>query len=127
MGIAATLDAQGEIVLAGDVRYFANHLPKVLTDRERLAQDFLTFVNRQKSKNQEKELVRDQVLERTADPMFPNFRRSTYVRPKKSVRARPHSGESRRTTSEDATGCSSCTFGRGARERDRPGTQHARY
>src|SRR4029077_14919326 len=43
MGIAATLDAQGEIVLAGDVRYFANHLPKVLTDRERLAEEFLAF------------------------------------------------------------------------------------
>jgi hypothetical protein len=65
MGIAATLDAQGEIVLAGDVRYFANHLPKVLTDRERLAEDFLTFVNRQKSKNREKELVRHRMLERT--------------------------------------------------------------
>jgi hypothetical protein len=51
MGIAATLDAQGEIVLAGDVRDFANHLPKVLTDRERLAEEFLAFVNRQKSKN----------------------------------------------------------------------------
>ena len=35
MGIAATLDAQGEIVLAGDVRYFASHLPPVLTDRSR--------------------------------------------------------------------------------------------
>ena len=65
LGIAATLDAQGEIVLAGDVRYFANHLPKVLTDRERLAKDFLAFVSRQKSKNREKELVRDRMLERT--------------------------------------------------------------
>jgi hypothetical protein len=37
MGVAATLDAQGEITLAGDVRYFAKHLPPVLTDRERLA------------------------------------------------------------------------------------------
>ena len=41
MEIAATLDAQGEIVLAGDVRYFAKHLPPVLTDRERLAADFI--------------------------------------------------------------------------------------
>ena len=65
MGIAATLDAQGEIILAGDVRYFANHLPKVLTDRERLAADFLTFANSQKSKNRENELVRDRMLERT--------------------------------------------------------------
>jgi hypothetical protein len=35
--IAETLDAQGEISLAGDVRYFALTLPRVLTDRERLA------------------------------------------------------------------------------------------
>ena len=41
MGIADTLDTQGEIVLAGDVRYFASHLPPVLTDRERLAQDLI--------------------------------------------------------------------------------------
>jgi hypothetical protein len=37
MKIAETLDAQGEINLAGDVRYFAQTLPRVLTDRERLA------------------------------------------------------------------------------------------
>ena len=41
--VAAQLDAQGEIVLAGDVRYFAMHLPPVLTDRERLAAEFLRF------------------------------------------------------------------------------------
>ena len=35
--IAETLDAQGEIALAGDVRYFAQTLPRVLTDRERIA------------------------------------------------------------------------------------------
>ncbi len=40
MKIADTLDRQGEVVLAGDVRYFANHLPPVLTDRERLAEKF---------------------------------------------------------------------------------------
>ena len=44
MGIAAALDAQGEIVLAGDVRYFAKHLPPVLTDRERLAQGLIRHV-----------------------------------------------------------------------------------
>lgn len=41
MGVAAALDAQGEIILAGDVRYFAKHLPPVLTDRERLAEEFI--------------------------------------------------------------------------------------
>jgi hypothetical protein len=40
-GIAAALDAQGEIELAGDVRYFAKHLPPLLTDRERLAADLI--------------------------------------------------------------------------------------
>lgn len=35
--IAAKLEAQGEVSLGGDVRYFAKHLPPVLTDRERLA------------------------------------------------------------------------------------------
>ena len=33
--VADKLQAQGEIVLGGDVRYFAMHLPPVLTDRER--------------------------------------------------------------------------------------------
>jgi len=40
MKIADTLDRQGEVVLAGDVRYFANHLPPALTDAERLAGRF---------------------------------------------------------------------------------------
>ena len=40
MKIADTLDRQGEVVLAGDVRYFAKHLPPVLTDKETLAEKF---------------------------------------------------------------------------------------
>jgi len=39
MKTADALDAQGEVALAGDVRQFANHLPPVLTDKERLAVD----------------------------------------------------------------------------------------
>jgi hypothetical protein len=39
--VAKRLDAQGEIELAGDVRYFAAHLPPVRTDRERLAEKLL--------------------------------------------------------------------------------------
>jgi len=35
-----TLDRQGEVILAGDVRYFAKHLPPALTDTERLAAKF---------------------------------------------------------------------------------------
>jgi hypothetical protein len=34
--VAATLDAQGEIVMAGDVRYYAAHLPPVLTQEKTL-------------------------------------------------------------------------------------------
>jgi hypothetical protein len=49
MGVAAALDAQGEIILAGDVRYFASHLPPVLTDRERLAADFIRHVRQQRT------------------------------------------------------------------------------
>ncbi len=37
MKTADALDAQGEITLAGDVRYFANHLPPVLTAKEKVA------------------------------------------------------------------------------------------
>ena len=38
---ADQLDAQGETKLAGEVRSFSRHLPPVLTDRERLAAQFL--------------------------------------------------------------------------------------
>jgi len=66
MGIAATLDAQGEIVLAGDVRYFANHLPQVLTDRERLAERFIQHLKGHvHPQDREKDLVRDRAAERT--------------------------------------------------------------
>jgi hypothetical protein len=37
MRAAEILDRQGEISLAGDVRYFAKHLPPVLTEREQIA------------------------------------------------------------------------------------------
>lgn len=38
---ADLLDAQGETILANEARYFAQHLPPVLTDKERLAVQFL--------------------------------------------------------------------------------------
>jgi len=41
MKTADASDAQGEVVLAGDVRYFATHLPPVLTDKEQLAIEFI--------------------------------------------------------------------------------------
>jgi len=47
--VASKLEAQGEIVLGGHVRYFAMHLPPVLTDRERLAEQFVRFANAERS------------------------------------------------------------------------------
>jgi hypothetical protein len=44
MCAADLLDRQGEVSLAGDVRYFAKHLPPVLTDRERTAAGILGYV-----------------------------------------------------------------------------------
>ena len=37
LNAADTLDGQGEVILAGEVRHFARHLPRVLTDNEQLA------------------------------------------------------------------------------------------
>ena len=37
LDVAQALDLQGEVALAGDVRKFAKHLPRVLTDKERVA------------------------------------------------------------------------------------------
>lgn len=66
VGIAATLDAQGEIVLAADVSYFANHLSPVLTDRERLAEEFVRHLKKPISPQTEsRDLVRDRALERS--------------------------------------------------------------
>jgi hypothetical protein len=41
--IAEILDAQGEINLAGYVRYFARHLPPVLTDKERSTVELIRY------------------------------------------------------------------------------------
>jgi hypothetical protein len=45
---AEVLDDQGEEILAGEVRYFAKHLPPVLTDRQQLAAKFLRFKGQQR-------------------------------------------------------------------------------
>jgi len=67
MKTADVLDAQGELTLAGNVRYFANHLPPVLTDMEKLAQQFVRYIKMQRSaerdgpvkdRDKESELVR---------------------------------------------------------------------
>jgi len=43
--IASKLEAQGETVVGGHVRYFATHLPPVLTDRERLLFSMLNKID----------------------------------------------------------------------------------
>jgi Relaxase/Mobilisation nuclease domain len=63
MKAADVLDAQGEIILAGDVRYFASHLPPVLTDRQRLATQFIGFTKKQRGTQQD-----DPERGRPADP-----------------------------------------------------------
>jgi hypothetical protein len=45
---AEVLDAQGEVILAGEVHYFARHLPPVLTDRQRFAAQFIRFKEQQR-------------------------------------------------------------------------------
>jgi hypothetical protein len=52
MKAADVLDAQGEIILAGDVRYFASHLPPVLTDRQQLAAQFIRFTQQERQVKQ---------------------------------------------------------------------------
>jgi hypothetical protein len=54
MEVAAALDAQGEIVLAGDVRHFANRLPPVLTDRQQIAVELIHRLKEPAPKAQEK-------------------------------------------------------------------------
>jgi hypothetical protein len=64
--VAAKLEAEGEIVLGGEVRYFAMHLPPVLTDRERLAAEIIQFANERRSaRTRGDDRIRDRTLERT--------------------------------------------------------------
>ena len=64
--VADKLEAQGEIVLGGDVRHFAMHLPPALTDRERLTEQFMRFVTAERSaRTQGDDRVRDRRSERT--------------------------------------------------------------
>jgi Relaxase/Mobilisation nuclease domain len=66
LGVAAALDGQGQLELAGDVRYFAQHLPPVLTDRERLAQDFIRHLKaRTSSQTRREDTARDRTIEQT--------------------------------------------------------------
>jgi hypothetical protein len=65
MRIAETLEHQGEIVLAGDVRYFAKHLAPVLTDRERLAQEFIRHLRTTSAAARGEDLTRNRELDRS--------------------------------------------------------------
>ena len=65
MGVAETLEKQGEIVLAGEVRYFAKHLAPVLTDRERLAQEFIRHLRTTSTPARREDLTRNRELERS--------------------------------------------------------------
>ena len=64
--LAEKLEAQGEVALGGDVRYFAKHLPPAMTDRERLASELVRIAQAQRSARTPKdERTRDPTLERT--------------------------------------------------------------
>jgi hypothetical protein len=60
--IADSLDAQGEVLLAGEVRQFAARLPLVLTDRERVAALIVRHLSASKSQTGES-LANDRVTE----------------------------------------------------------------
>lgn len=64
-GIARSLDEQGEIELAGDVHYFVSTMPKALTDGEKLAIDFIAYVNRDRAKRPMDDRVRHRRIEIT--------------------------------------------------------------
>jgi hypothetical protein len=51
--IADSLEVQGEVVLAGEVRQFAARLPAVLTDRERIAAELIRHLKLSRGRAQE--------------------------------------------------------------------------
>jgi type IV secretion system T-DNA border endonuclease VirD2 len=62
LGVAEALDTQGEIIPAGEVRHFAQHLPKVLTDKERRA---VQFAERLRAKAKPTTVQPESIHERT--------------------------------------------------------------
>lgn len=66
MDVADTLHAQGELTLAHSVRRFANDLPPVRTERERLAAKLIAHLKGQRpGHTKEDDSVRDRTQERT--------------------------------------------------------------
>ncbi len=49
MKVADSLDAQNEAILAGEVRQFVEHMPRVMTNKERLAERFIRMLASQQS------------------------------------------------------------------------------
>jgi type IV secretion system T-DNA border endonuclease VirD2 len=64
---ANTLDAQGESTLAGKVRHFVRHLPRVLTAREQLALGLVTHLRQRPPSEIAREDARDTSRDFTAD------------------------------------------------------------
>jgi hypothetical protein len=64
MRAADILDRQGEVSLAGDVRYFAKHLPPVLTHRERIAAGIVSHLKPRAASPAEKMRVAEYDLTR---------------------------------------------------------------
>jgi Relaxase/Mobilisation nuclease domain len=56
--IADGLDVQGEVALAGDVRHFARHLPRVMTDRELVARGLTNHLDERAHKGPVSEVTR---------------------------------------------------------------------
>jgi Relaxase/Mobilisation nuclease domain len=66
LGVAALLDKQGDVALAGEVRQFVNALPPVLTDRERIATALIRQVKTQNAVGTRRDdAVRERMPERT--------------------------------------------------------------
>ena len=66
LGVANLLDGQSQPALAAEVRQFAKNLPRVLTDRERVATELIRHVNAQRSaRTRADDPVRERTPERT--------------------------------------------------------------
>jgi hypothetical protein len=64
--VASKLEAQGDIDLGDQIRYFARHLPPVLTDRERLAVEMIQRARAKRpGRTREDDRIRDRTMERT--------------------------------------------------------------
>ena len=65
LNVADSLDIQGEVILASEVRQFARHLPRVLTDREHLATALVQHLQRRTPREAAQEDVQNRTHELT--------------------------------------------------------------